>query len=115
MLLFEGNYFFVAPKAFAEHDMEFNVFNWCGDLIGTNFKGVNHPEFTDSDRKFQLETLIDSECQKYEAKLKFQQQYNGTIENINSLNLDVQTVIDVMEEKWGIPSEVMDEVLLEAV
>jgi hypothetical protein len=99
-------------EAIAKHDMNFGIY-LDGELIGTTMFGV--PEwdryFETSEEKNEFLSLLDAEAQKEEAALKFKRQFGVSIEDAGKLNFTAIEIIDLMEEKWNVPVEVMDEVL----
>lgn len=110
MIRYQNQTFFLVPTAITKDDTEFNVFNDCGELVGTNMQGISKGVYSEEQRE-KLENFLIDESLKLEAELKFQKQFNIAVSESSTLNLSASEILDIMYSKWSVSMEVMDEVL----
>ncbi|WCF11763.1 hypothetical protein NDS46_30940 (plasmid) [Paenibacillus thiaminolyticus] len=110
MFHFNKQTFFLVPTSFTKDNMEFNIFNEHGDLIGTTIRGISKG-FVTTLEKEKLESYLLDESLKLEAEIKFLKEFGLQVSEAGLLNISCEEIFDIMEEKWLIPMEVMDEVL----
>lgn len=112
MITFKNKIYFVSPKSFRNGDIEFNIMNDCGQIVGTNFTGINADAFsTDADRQ-SFEEMILEKTMVMEFEMKFLREFKATLENWASLNISKSEIIDIMDANWYINPEVTAALLI---
>lgn len=102
MIVFKEKAFFVVPKEFCFGDIEFNVFNSNGEIVGTNFLGIRKESYLSEVERFELEEIIENATRKMEHELKFMKEYGAKLDNWESLAIPKKDILRVMWDKWGI-------------
>lgn len=112
MINFDNNYFFIRPISVAKGDMEFEVFSEGGNLMGTNVKGVSKHWFNSQQKKEEFEAIIEWESSVAEAKIRFLKEFHVPAEQWKNINLGLDTIFDIMENKWLISTETIASILI---
>ncbi|MBE5393810.1 hypothetical protein P4U99_22925 [Brevibacillus agri] len=93
----------------ANHDMSFDI-HIDGEFAGrTIYGGIKNWErfFNSEVEKDAFMDFADVEAHKEEARLKFAYEFNCPVEEADKLNIPYNTIIEVMDRRWAIPSEIM--------
>ena len=103
---------FAVPKKFSHGDIEFNIYDIQGNLIGTNFKGIRRDLMLSEQERYELEEFIQYMTLELEVKMKFFKEYGVEISNWKSLNLSKEDILECMDIKWNISEKVLLKLLL---
>lgn len=114
MILFKGKPLFVVPKRITMREIEFNVFDSQGNLLGTNVLGISmNTHYTEQER-YELEEFIQDITLDLEVKLKFLKEFGVEISNWESLKKtkEKEEIVNIMSSKWNIPEKLMNRYLV---
>ncbi|MCC0566272.1 hypothetical protein [Brevibacillus borstelensis] len=113
-LQYKNMTFSLSPaEKLANHDMSFAI-HLNGEFAGyTIFGGIQNWErfFSSEEEKDAFMHFADIEAHKEEARLKFAYEFNRPVEEADKMNIPYNTIIDIMDCRWAIPSEIMLAVL----
>ncbi|OLN33840.1 hypothetical protein [Desulfosporosinus metallidurans] len=115
MIKHMNKYYFVKPVDFRRHDTEFEVFNSQGLLMGTTVRGISPLFFQTEKERENFEEFILDETMDIQAQVKFLEEYGVYIEEVQSLNLELDTICENMDLKWNIPQGQMQRILTKYV
>lgn len=105
MFFYKERYYFLKPTMYSENnDMEFEVYSDDGRFLGSNIYGLRNP-YIKTDEQLEFGDIVDIECQKAELKIRFSKEYNTYIENITSLSLDIDAIIETLVRKYNMSYE----------
>lgn len=111
MINYKGDPFFVVPKEFSMRDMEFNIYDEGGRLIGTNVTGIYKSTYYTEDEIDELEELIQDFTLELEFNIKFLKEYGVEINNWNYLDEPKEVIINSMLNKWNISENIINKYL----
>lgn len=111
MIIFKKQVFFAVPKSFNERDIEFDIFNSNGEVIGSNFMGISKNTSLTEEERFELEEIIQDTTMELEIELKFVKEYGVELKDWEKLSITKEEILDCMNNKWNIPEELIENLL----
>ena len=106
MILYKGKPLFAVPKEISTGDIEFNIYDAQGNLLGTNFIGISKNTYYTEEERYELEEFIQDVTIDLEIKIKFVKEYGVEINNWKSLGKSKEEIINLMLSKWNIPEKI---------
>lgn len=113
MFFYKNKPIFVVPKEFSIRDMEFNVYDDIGNLIGTNFEGILQNTYYTEQERYELEELIQDIALELEVNIKFAKQYGVKLKDWKTLNIPKEVIINSMSREWNITEKIMNRYLMD--
>lgn len=107
MILYKNTVLFAVPKKFSHRDIEFNIYDIQGNLIGTNFEGIRRDLMLSEQERYELEEFIQDMTLELEVKMKFFKEYGVEISNWKSLSLSKEDILECMDIKWNISEKAL--------
>ena len=118
MLNFRGKSYFLVPKSFGSSDIEFNIFNKSGKLLGTNFTSIGLNEFDSAEEKNEFDEFILDYTTDIEINLKFEEEFKIRLQDYNNdkslIPLTIEEIVEIMDSRWNIHPPTMTKTLLSA-
>lgn len=105
MIFYKGKPLFAVPKKISTGDIEFNIYDAQGNLLGTNFIGISKNTYYTEKERYELEEFIQDLTIDLEIKIKFTKEYGVEINNWESLKKSKEEIINLMLNKWNIPEK----------
>ncbi len=113
-LQYKNMSFSLSPtEEITNHDMSFGIY-LDGELVGhTIYGGIQDWEryFSSEEEKDAFMHFADVEAHKEEARLKFAHQFGLKVEQVDQLNLSNDEIVEIMEERWAIPAQIITAIL----
>lgn len=115
MIQFYNKYYFVKPLRVGKRNTDFEIYDNNGKLLGTNAEPLIDASYFDNNSQLYDEFFdtIDKECEKIEAKLKFEKEFGTPIQSFDKGELENRFLEFslIMKLKWGIEENLLRAVM----
>lgn len=108
---FKASNYWLAPLNIDFFDMNFNICEENGTFLGTVVTGIQRRDLFTEEHREELQTFLEVEAQKIEARMKFEKEFKIQLEKARQLNISEAIILETMYTKYHIPVAIMNKVL----
>ena len=109
--IFQGLNYLLLPINVDCNDMNFNICTERKEFLGTIFTGIHRKDLFKEEEREKLQDFLELEAHKIEAQIKFEKEFGIPISQAKELNISEKDILKLMDVKYSIPTEIMDQVL----
>ena len=108
MITFKDDIYFLHLKELTDTDLEFNVTDSTGEIIGTSLTTLA-TGLINEDEIIHLDKIIENKCNQCEVEIRFKQEYKKDLQNLKLTAVSRDEIIDNLSKKWLLASNILNE------